>query len=930
MKKIIPLLLIAKLSICFTYAQSAGIEGLSSFSAPSAASIPSVVNSPISPSTGIPDVSFPFFSLPTYGKNISVNAGMLYHPGSSGKYSAGTDLGLGWSLYGLSGSIYREVINNYPDPEDTGGDDIFYYSFLGRSGKFMFQNTTSGQPVIQKITLDKLDIGYTNTGGILKFKIIDEMGNSYFFDIADKSYLESSNKEFTNAYYLSKVTTASNLEVLNFEYLEDNYTITTSHYPYSKPIKSLKLKKINSPGYGSIQLTYTHDPVLRQSFNDPYQLQIVELKDNLNNIVNKYGFEQTFGGFSFPYYAYGSPDPCIHQWTQNKRILRKLLKYDRLNNTEATKFYYLDEYLESNWADSPCGCFENEESNPKYLGLGLLNKIVSPSGSEIRYEYELNKYYVNKNTTTYLTEEAPPYLIKDREAQYYEDLVTINFDTHNANLYMFSIPNDSPENYLYVCQNVDTYYDPCEDPLSPYDCSTEPFINIEFSSGTMTASGYKKFPPGFNSFEVKGTGGAGSVTIKRIKYKSLPVANYSVGNGVRIKSIDYYENNVLVEGLSKKYYYEKFNENFTSGVLSTIDDGNIVVYKNVKEITGSGNGYTKYYFKTLHDYPENLNTDGTLQYGNLKYYNILNNGLLEKVEVYNNANNLVSSESNAFEFQELTGNYSLFNGSSMKNAIVKKNTTTSTAYTSTGNIVQASEFTRDTKDFNIIQKKSTDSEGTQVEENIVYPWGVLLTQPKLWNAHIINVPLITEVKKNGKVIAKNEVKYDDATHYFPTSVVSTNPNDNSIKTTVRYDAYDTKGNVKQFTAIIDEATGQGIPTTVIWGYNETYPIAKIEGATINDVNSLVADIISKSNQDIDDASEKVLMQALDTFRSNSVLKNFRITTYTYNPLIGVTSTTSPNGMREVYKYDNSNRLQYVIDVNGNILKDYRYNTKPQP
>lgn len=59
----------------------------------------------------------------------------------------------------------------------------------------------------------------------------------------------------------------------------------------------------------------------------------------------------------------------------------------------------------------------------------------------------------------------------------------------------------------------------------------------------------------------------------------------------------------------------------------------------------------------------------------------------------------------------------------------------------------------------------------------------------------------------------------------------------------------------------------------------------------------------------------------------AALPNYQITTYTYNPLIGVTSVTPPSGIRENYIYDNSNRLEKIIDLNNNILKEFKYKYK---
>jgi hypothetical protein len=40
---------------------------------------------------------------------------------------------------------------------------------------------------------------------------------------------------------------------------------------------------------------------------------------------------------------------------------------------------------------------------------------------------------------------------------------------------------------------------------------------------------------------------------------------------------------------------------------------------------------------------------------------------------------------------------------------------------------------------------------------------------------------------------------------------------------IKYDQYDAKGNLLQYT------TKDGIPVSIIWGYNQTLPIAKVEG-----------------------------------------------------------------------------------------------------
>ena len=54
-----------------------------------------------------------------------------------------------------------------------------------------------------------------------------------------------------------------------------------------------------------------------------------------------------------------------------------------------------------------------------------------------------------------------------------------------------------------------------------------------------------------------------------------------------------------------------------------------------------------------------------------------------------------------------------------------------------------------------------------------------------------------------------------------------------------------------------------------------------------------------------------------------------MTTYTYNPVLGITSTTDANNLTTYYEYDTFGRLQLIRDDQGNILKTYTYNYKNQ-
>ena len=49
-----------------------------------------------------------------------------------------------------------------------------------------------------------------------------------------------------------------------------------------------------------------------------------------------------------------------------------------------------------------------------------------------------------------------------------------------------------------------------------------------------------------------------------------------------------------------------------------------------------------------------------------------------------------------------------------------------------------------------------------------------------------------------------------------------------------------------------------------------------------------------------------------------------VTTYTYDPITGITSVTDPSGMTLEYEYDDLQRLQVIKDYQGNKVSEYDY------
>ena len=97
----------------------------------------------------------------------------------------------------------------------------------------------------------------------------------------------------------------------------------------------------------------------------------------------------------------------------------------------------------------------------------------------------------------------------------------------------------------------------------------------------------------------------------------------------------------------------------------------------------------------------------------------------------------------------------------------------------------------------------------------------------------------------------------------------------------------------------------------------------------SDLFTAIAAAKNASLADVDQASETALRSALDSLRSHPELSGAMVTTYTYDPLVGVTSITDPRGRTTYYEYDEFNRLRQARDQEGHILSQNAYHYRTQ-
>lgn len=183
--------------------------------------------------------------------------------------------------------------------------------------------------------------------------------------------------------------------------------------------------------------------------------------------------------------------------------------------------------------------------------------------------------------------------------------------------------------------------------------------------------------------------------------------------------------------------------------------------------------------------------------------------------------------------------------------------------------------------------------------------------------NILSPIIEKQEKQNNKesIVRTNYETFNNL--YLPTSTQTSLDGVNNLRTDITYNRYDFFGNLIQCT------TKEGLSTIYLWSHSGQYPIAEIKNATYNEVNNII-NINNLSNKLLPEDNDYKAIRALETG-----LKDALITTYTYKPLIGMTSMTDPRGVTTTYEYDAFGRLSKVKDTNGKVINSYDYHYQNQ-
>lgn len=468
--------------------------------------------------------------------------------------------------------------------------------------------------------------------------------------------------------------------------------------------------------------------------------------------------------------------------------------------------------------------------------------------------------------------------------------------------------------------------------------------------------------------------GKGNNYIKEYQYKNDINSQRSSGN-LLFKPTYIAENIYLPHGSSSQPYFQQYTMkeiSINSLIPLTNLMGNTIEYESVIEknsyfndtqIIANINGYSISKFSNyvlFPDYPPvnslapdyNFNfpkTDRSFERGKITEratYDILNNIKTKNTYLYQSNQNLKVNAMKMYIFdiactncqsavnENLMSAYQIFY--SDKYLIEEKEE----LFNSTGTIINSNKYSyrRYPESAGTIQNFGDLFKSSEYHENneggflttYKYPFDYVdIINTNMYNSRIIppiyqkkelvtgdpyepnKVTLISEQKID---YLQMENGYGDLIQ-LPQSVLY-KKGSNSFETRFKYLNYSYEGILQEY------KTENGIVNCLIWGYNQTQPIAKIENATYASINSsLILAIQNASNT----GTEANLLLALTNLRNS--LPNAMITTYTYIPLVGISSITDTKGDTTTYNYDKFGRLQNIKDKNGNILSENEYHYK---
>lgn len=265
-----------------------------------------------------------------------------------------------------------------------------------------------------------------------------------------------------------------------------------------------------------------------------------------------------------------------------------------------------------------------------------------------------------------------------------------------------------------------------------------------------------------------------------------------------------------------------------------------------------------------------------------------------------------------------------------------------------GSILSSNAYLYSPLNYRLKEQSTFGSDGLERRQNYYYAQdysfnsssSALLSE--MLEKHLVNLPIqeTSSVIRNGVEYINSGTAYEFAFRNIPgqswrpfylnkiyeadLSIASASAHYNFLNTPASYINKFSNEGVNGLGKPVFQIRNAHQKSVYIYGYNKEYVIAEIRNVDYAAIQGVLTQSGISSFEDIAYPSDAEVANFLAPLRTG--LPNAQITSYTYKPLVGVTSQTDAKGMTTYYEYDVFGRLKYVKDQNGDILKqtDYQY------
>lgn len=939
---------------------------------PNASSQAKFASTPVNLYTGIPGIQAPLMTLP--GRHMSVPIGLSYHAGGFKVQEIAGPVGLGWALnaggvitrtvrgipddaeYGYSGPRKQgqnivplaagsgnQAINysttrlNQVAAQTTDGEpDVFYFNLMGRAGRFVLDEEGNAllmpyQDMAIKITEKD------ENGRFMAWQITTEDGTIYQFGTDDSareiSRVESlvydevtSAQTFVSSWYLKKVRSPQSSEQVTF-YYEDADNVTYEYHNYreyraaggdcdnnvfeQEQIRTRitlqpprQLVRIES-ALGSVDLAYEHE---RADLPGQYALSQLTLNDRSDRTKQRIRLQ--YGLFNSCAQSYGVDDTgClrlrldrIDDMTDTPQLVRQFDYQDDAEHflwhrfsehydhwgyaTRGNNFYRptvpYDRYIprvaigEDTWSGKI-------PSSAAVFGQAyLLTRMTNALGGYTAYDYEAHQVGSNPDNQV---GGARIKRISTFDGQSLTPVYATTYDYHDSGQ-AAAIPTYG---YLMDFQGVT-----CQ-------------LLIRYAQSLTNLFDLNGAAIGYSKVSTRQSDGS---------YTTSYFTNFS----------DHGDEETLVHR-----YYSRDNEAQTYLTPSlSCNPGSPRSPGTCRTNAPPFPSSTSYSWRRglLRKQEQNSSNDQVISATEYAYN--IDETVVPKQTIYGLKVDAIDGEfGGRLEglFNEIFGTNPIYDNFDYHLGVydvvsepVYLTTTIATVAepgAPSRRVVTQTDYDVDDTYLTVRQARSTNSEGQEVITNYLrandlrtsnaYGSGLLvrehmhsqvLEQSTLVGGQLTQKATTTYLAKGDLVLPTTTTVYPDGTGN-PITVDQT---------------YDTYGNVVQTQRLGD------MPIAYLWGYHHSLRVAEVVGATYAQATAGLTLSVLQGN----DAG--AIRTELNKLRKPGRL----VTTYTYDPLVGITSETDPAGIATYYDYDDRNRLQYVRDHREQYVARYQYRYAGQP